>query len=165
MDLRSLLLRYAWHVVWTRALQRVIRSPRIVLDPRWGEVLFAAFLFSLVAIPAMFASYAWWVLTGRGPVRWLKFQRYVLVDPWPRRPLPPELAEALRRREGEWAREAIATDPVAAAAAQRGARDGAAGHLVADWTEDERETADRWGFHAWNAYWQAYREAGGVIPG
>lgn len=86
------------HYAWRVAAREALRSSRWAADDRLQVGVMLGVLVSVTVVP----SAVLWVLTGRGPFRWLGGS-YAVVDPFSRK-LPPDVAAALglgteRRRD------------------------------------------------------------------
>jgi hypothetical protein len=80
------------YYVWRVAAREALRSSRWAADDR---VRVGVMLGVLASVPVV-ASAVLWLLTGRGPFRWLGGS-YAVVDPFPRK-LPPDVAAAIGQR-------------------------------------------------------------------
>lgn len=94
MSIKRLLVRYVWTVV----LAELERSPHVSDE---AKVFGVTLIGGLVVSPVVVAAYVWWLITGRRlPGRlgtWVGSPAKLSFDPFPRRPLPKEVLEAMTR--------------------------------------------------------------------
>jgi hypothetical protein len=101
MSWPSMLLRYAWVIGW----RELMRSPRWTPE-RKAWVLMASGM--LMSGPVTIAT-VWWLLTGRGPLRWLGIRK-AFVNPFPRE-LPAEVRVGLEQIKNAGAKQAQVSSP------------------------------------------------------
>jgi hypothetical protein len=94
--MRWVLFRYARAI----AFRELVRAPRWAPEDR-GMALFAT--GALVSGPVVVLgplSYVWWLVTGGGPIRWLRLMRYPNVNPF-KTGVPGDVMAATRRKLSE----------------------------------------------------------------
>src|SRR5947209_3888085 len=79
---REVLVRYALAIARTGLVHRVLASRRWSGGDKADALALLGMLFSVTLFPALVACVLWWLLLGRGPVRWAGTARCVVVNPF-----------------------------------------------------------------------------------
>jgi hypothetical protein len=103
MRWRPLFAQYAWIIAW----REVLRSERWTDEEKGLAMAVAVMIASIPVVVALTAIAVVWLLTGRGPGRWMLGQAF--VNPFPKRGsdrYADAASRALKRRSEERASEA-----------------------------------------------------------
>ena len=89
-------------LVWREAMRWVLRSPRWSAEQKADGLALAGMGLAVFVFPIVAACFAWWVLTGRGPVRWLRLERTAAVGVVRGASMPPDVTAAVRTASERW---------------------------------------------------------------
>jgi hypothetical protein len=94
---RGLLVRTLFWYSWRSAIDDLIHSERGPVEQRARRIVTGTFVLGCGVAVAAFLPYALWIVTGRGPYRWLGAHRHrVIIARRHPRGFPEDVMEAIR---------------------------------------------------------------------
>ena len=88
--MRGFLGRVVFWFLWRTAFEELMRSERGAVEQRARRMVFGTLFLGLIVSVVGFIPYLLWLVTGRGPYRWLGANRHMAITGRRRNPSFPE---------------------------------------------------------------------------